>query len=163
MSINTFVAIGIAQIRKAVDCAIFPSWESYFYFFFYSLHLFKVEPKPRYVNRTHGMLAGSVAFLPSFVQHHDMAHLNPQLFMPFVRTQPRHVLSHSKSCLLPLRFTISLLGNSAVRHVFNKILVFYSLQDEKEQNKCIIQNIFPTLWHNIVFPNISPCVTMRNK
>lgn len=142
MSINSFVAIGITQIRKAVDCAISPSWESYFYFFFfYSLHLFKVEPKPRYVNRTHGMLAGSVAFLPSFVQHHDMAHLNPPVFTPFVRTQ--QVLSHSKSCLLPPRFTTSLLGNGAVTHVFNKILVFYSLQDGKEQSKCIIKTYFP--------------------
>lgn len=93
-----------------------------FFLFFYSLDLFKVEPKPRYVNRTHGMPAGSVAFLPSFVQHHDTVHLNPpSMLMPFVHTQPWHVPSHRKSCLLPPPFTTSLLGISAGTHGFNKI------------------------------------------
>lgn len=133
-----------------------PHGNRIFTFFFYSLHLFKVEPKPRYVNRTYGMLAGSVAFLPSFVQHHDMAHLNPPLFTQFVHTQPQHVLPHSKSCLLPPWFTTSLPGNSAVTHVFNKILVFYSSQDGKEQNKCIIKTHFPHCDTILFFQTLAP-------
>lgn len=153
MSINTFVAIGITQIRKAVDCAISPSWESYFYFFFYSLHLFKVEPKPRYVNRTQGMLAGSVAFLPPFVQHHDMAHLNPSLFTPFVHTQPQHVLPHSKSCLLPPWFTTSLPGQSHMSLI--KFLCFIVHRMERNKTNVLSKHISHIVTH-YCFPKHQP-------
>lgn len=57
-----------------------------------SLHLFKVDLKPKYVNRA----VGSEPFLPSIVLRHDMAHLNPLMgFTPFTHT-PRHVLSLGK-------------------------------------------------------------------
>lgn len=64
--------------------------------FVHSLHLFKVELKPKYLNS----LTGSEPFLPSIVLRHDMAHLNN---VYTIYSHVWRVLSPGDSCLLLIK------------------------------------------------------------
>lgn len=66
-----------------------------------SLHLFKAELEPEYVNRAHGTPVGSEPFLPSIVSCHDMAQSKPPtVFTPFNHTH-RQVVSLRRGQCLP--------------------------------------------------------------
>lgn len=76
--------------------------------FLHSMHLFKVELEPRYLNSAPGTPAASEPFLPSIVLSHDMAHLNPHGHVHAIYPDLELVLSPGDSCLRFIKTAVRL-------------------------------------------------------